>query len=196
MNAFYRLSSTTMNPCTMVKHVYAQARRTWLCTECGNPREPRSIDLAIQEQDPDNTPLNMVSGCSVGIARKDFLLSLGEQIVRHHLHLGQVSGPDQRPIDNWLTFVGRHRIIVRGSKNATVRRCGECGTNVYFAMGKRYLYPQPPPGISIFDAGFGGLVVTQDVLDQTKLTTWRKLDCTKLPLLVVPKDGLGDLKQT
>lgn len=178
----------------MVKPVYEQARRTWLCIGCGNPRENRSIDLAIQEDEPDNTPLNMVSGCTVGIGPKDFLFSFCEEVVRQHLHLGQVFGPDERPLANWMTFVGCYRIIVRGSKNVAIRQCSDCGKAVYFGMDQRYLYPQPSPGISVFDAGSGGLVVTEEFVRGVNLNAWRKLECTKLPVLEVPKDGVHELR--
>lgn len=191
---YYQLISTTTNPCTMARPFREEARRTWLCAECGNPREQGMVNLAIQEDEPDNTPLNMVSGCTVGIARKDFLFSFGEELVRRHLYLGQVFS-DERPLVGWVTFVGRHRIIVRGSTNASVRHCSGCGRNVYFAMGQLYLYPPPPVDVSIFDAGNGGLVVTEELVHQLNLNAWRKLDCTKLLVQNIPKDGLLDLKE-
>ncbi len=195
MSAFFKLSSTTMNPCTMVKPVYEQARKTWLCTGCGYPKsDTKEVDATIQEGKPDNTPLNMISGCGVGIAQKDFLFSIGEDFVRQHLYLGRVFASDKRPLESWVTFVGRHRIIVRGAKNAGVRRCAECGRNVYFAMGQLYLYPEPPPGIAIFDAGNGGLVVSEALIERVNLNAWRKLDCTELPVLAIPIDGLHKLK--
>jgi len=196
MSAFFKLSSTTMNPCTMVKSVYEQARKTWLCTACGFPRpDTKEVDATIQEEKLDNTPLNMISGCGVGIAHKDFLFSFGEDFVRQHLYLGQVFTPDKHPLQSWVTFVGRHRIIVRGSKNAGVRRCADCGRNVYFAMGELYLCPEPPLGIAIFDAGNGGLVVSEALMELVNLNAWRKLDCRKLPVLTLPKDGLHELKE-
>jgi hypothetical protein len=195
MSVFFKLSSTTMNPCTMVKPAYEQARTTWLCTGCAFPKpDTKVVDATIQEEKPDNTPLNMISGCGVGIVRKDFLFSFGEDFVRQHLYLGQVFAPDNRPLEGWVTFVGRHRVIVRGSKNAGVRRCAACGRNVYFAMGQLYLYPEPPPDIAIFDAGNGGLVVSEALIERVNLNAWRKLDCTKLPVLGLPKDGLHELK--
>jgi hypothetical protein len=195
MNTFYKLSSTTMNPCTMVKSGYEQARKTWLCTGCAFPRpDTKVVDAAIQEKEPDNVALNFIGGCGLGIVRKDFLLALGEDTVREHLHLGSVGGPDGRLLEDWVTFVGRHRIIVRGSKNAGVRLCSECGRTVYFAIGQLYLYPKPPYGVSIFDAGNGGLVVTGELVGRVKLNSWRKLDCTRLPVLEAPRDGLVELK--
>jgi ferredoxin len=190
---YYELSSTTTNPCTMVKSFREEAFKSWLCTGCGRPLEECPMDIRIQEDKPANTPLNMVSGCTVGIAKKDFLFSFGERVARHNFHLGQVFS-DERLLDDWVTFIGHNTIIVRGSENATVRRCAECGRNVYFAVGSLYLYPQPPKNVAVFDSGNGGLVMTEALVHRIKLNEWRKLDCTRLPVLDVPKDGLIELK--
>lgn len=194
MSVFFKISSTTMNPCTMVKSAYLQARQTWLCNGCAFPKpNTEVVDVTIQEEEPDNTPLNMISGCGVGIAWKEFLFAFGEELVRQHLYLGQVFGPSGSPMENWTTFVGRHKIIVRGSKNVTVRRCSECGRNIYFGMGQSYLYPQPLLDVSIFDVGNGVLVVSEELVSRINLNRWRKLDCTRLSVLNVPLDGLNAL---
>lgn len=53
------------------------------------------------------------------------------------LWLGNVFDFEGRCIDDWKTFRGRHRLIVRGSKNVSYRQCVECGRYVFFAMGNR-----------------------------------------------------------
>jgi hypothetical protein len=190
---YFELSSTTTNPCTMDKLFRDEAGRTWLCTGCGNPRGEGITDIVIQEEKPENTPLNMVSGCTVGIAQKDFLFSFGEKLVRQYLYLGRVLGPDRRTLENWVTFVGRNRIIVRGTRNASVRRCSECGRSAYFALGEFYLYPAPPEDVPILDAGSGGLVVSDKIVRIHDLDGWRQLGCRKLCVQDTPKDGLGTL---
>jgi hypothetical protein len=180
----------------MVKSAYQQARQTWLCNGCAFPKpDTEVVDATIQEEKPDNTPLNMISGCGVGIARKDFLFAFGEELARQHLYLGQVFDPSGSPMEDWITFVGHHKIIIRGSKNVTVRCCSECGRNVYFGMGQFHLYPQPSYGVSIFDAGNGILVISKDLVRRINLNKWRKLDYMELPVLETPKDGLAELKE-
>jgi hypothetical protein len=179
----------------MEKSMAASARVEWLCTGCAFPKpDATRVNVTIQEVQPDNTPLNFVSGSGLGIARKEFLLSFGEAIIRQNLWLGDVFDPDGRLLENWSTFVGRRKIIVRGSKNAGVRRCSACGRVVYFAMGAPYLFPRPAEGVAILDAGNGGLVVTESLVESLDLNKWRKLDCVKLPVLNRPKDGLGNLE--
>lgn len=195
MSEYYLLSTTTMNPCTLQRSAYEEARKTWLCTGCGFPKpDVRAVDVAIQERTPDDTPLNVVFGCGTGIAKKSFLYAVGESIVNEHLYTGRVFGPSGELLTDWISFNGKYKIILRGSENVGVRRCDECGRNVYFATGKRYLYPTPTGGVRIFHAGNGRLIMTEDLVMRLNLNAWRKLECTKLPVLSCPLDGLVDLK--
>src|SRR5687768_16974472 len=103
--SYYEIASSTRNPCTMDPPVYRHAWTTWLCKGCARPLpNARSLDLTIQEEKPDSTPLNGVSGCGVGIALKDFLFDFGAANVRRHLFLGRLFGPDHRLLKGWVTF--------------------------------------------------------------------------------------------
>ncbi|MBI4661415.1 MAG: hypothetical protein HY735_21540 [Verrucomicrobia bacterium] len=178
----------------MAKEIYEAVRRTWLCRGCVSPKPGTpEVDATIQELEPDNTPINIVNGCGLGIARKEFLFALGEDVIRRYLFLGRVFRQDGAELENWVTFHGKHEIIVRGSKHVSFRKCPECGKRLYFAMGKRYLYPEPPKGIEMFDSGCGGLVVTERLVVRITLNKWRKLACIKLPVFSAPKDGLAEL---
>ncbi len=120
----------------MVKAAYEEARKTWFCTGCAFPKpNVKKVDAAIQESELDDTPLNFISGCGVGIGRRDFLFSFGEKTIQNDLCIGQVRGPDGSLLEDWVTFLGRQRVVVRGSTNVSYRRCSECGRQVYFAMG-------------------------------------------------------------
>lgn len=153
----------------------------------------QGVNLTVQERTPENTPLNTVAGTGVGVARKDFLAELGDTAVRKYLFVGRVIGPDGEVFKDWVTFRGKHLIIVRGSKEAGYRICDVCGQPAYFAMGKKYLYPVPPAGVSIFDKFNGGLVVSPEIMERVTLNRWRKLKCVKLPVVSVPKDSLPAL---
>ena len=189
---FYAFSSTTNDGCTLAKQFREEVGKTWLCTGCGNPRWQKAIDLIIQEDEPDNTPLNLAAGCIVGIARKDFLFCFGKNDVERHLYLGRLFREDGVLLEDWVTFHGRQRIVIRGSKDVSYRQCGDCGRHVYFAMGQQYLCPQPPKGINIFDVGSGELVLTKELAERVILNKWRKLACSKLPIFATPMDGLRE----
>lgn len=193
---YYLLSSSSRSALHLTREAYNKARNTWLCTGCASPKpDVRKVDLVIEDMEsaPENLPLNFHFGSGVGVARKDFLFSLGKEEVERELCLGQVFGPEGQLLDDWVTFMGKHRIIVRGTKHAGARICEECGRQIYFALGRRYLYPRPPEGISIFDQGSSGLVVTEVLVGRVKLNQWRGLSCLKLPVLTAPRDGLGEL---
>ncbi|MBI4557402.1 MAG: hypothetical protein HY706_07460 [Candidatus Hydrogenedentes bacterium] len=190
---YYWLSSSSRSALHLTREAYDQARHTWLCAGCVLPKpDVMKVDAMIGYM-PENIPLNFVSGTGVGVARKDFLFSLGEDKVGRDLCFGRVFGPEGQLLDDWITFIGKHRIIVRGTKHVSARICEECGRQIYFAMGRRYLYPRPPEGISIFDEGSSGLVVREALVGRVKLNQWRGLACLKLPVLSAPRDGLGDL---
>lgn len=88
-----------------------QARATWSCPGCATPKPgTKEVDITIQETRPDNTPLNAINRCGIGIAQKEFLFKLGEEIVREHLYLGRVFTEEGSLLEQWVTFHGKHRI--------------------------------------------------------------------------------------
>lgn len=191
---FYHLQSSTMAPCSIDKDAYAQARKTWLCEGCCTPKpEQREIDCRIQETRPTDEPLNFVNGCGVPLVCKRFLSELGDDVAMRDLYLGCLYGPDGQPIEDWLTFRGRRRIIVRGSRNVSYRKCSECGRSVYFAMGKRYLYPEPPHDVSIFESDLFGLVLPESVFGRVRFHKWENVTIDRLEVLDFPQDSLDDI---
>ncbi len=106
----------------------------------------------------------MVYGFGVPLARLAFLLRLGEERVRRNLYLGEVFGPDGSCWEDWVTFRGKRRLIVRGStEHAGNRVCPECGRNCYFGMPPNYLYPEPRSDVEIFESSGFGLVIPDSV---------------------------------
>jgi hypothetical protein len=191
---YVALQSLTMEPCSLTKENYAQARDSWLCTGCCVPKpEIRNVDVYLDEV-PTDKPLNFVQGCGLSIIYAPFLDRFPVDIVQRDLHLGHVYGPDRQQLEDWLTFRGRRRVIVRGSEHAGVRKCEQCNRDVYFAMGKKYLHLQPPKHIRIFErGGGGGIVVRDDMYSQLDIGKWPKLRIDKLPVLDEPTDGFGIL---
>ena len=192
-NFFYHIYSATMDGCDLTKEADADARRSWLCTGCNSPKPGvGAIDVRISAL-PGKEPLNAVVGWGVPMASKAFLDAIESDLVQRELYLGRVYGPDGTERTEWATFRGKHRLIVRGIKHAGVRRCNECGRDVYFAMDKKYLYPSPPPGVSLFESHMCGLVLTEDVFFRTGIEKWSGLWVDKLSVADVPSDSLGDL---
>lgn len=189
--SYFGLQSAASDCWDLVKEAYEDARKSWLCTGCCNPKpEVRRVDAIIYEVS-DSTPINFINGTTVGVARKDFLSCLGDKEVAEHLSLGRVFLEDGELLNDWVTFIGNHKIIVRGTKEAATRNCSICGSQPYFALPPYYLYPAPPPDIAIFDKGTGGLVVTELLKNRIAIRGWPKLKITQLSVLDAPRDGLG-----
>lgn len=188
------LETLTMDPCGLTKQAYAEARASWLCTGCCVPKpDVRNLDAILQEP-PADKPLNFIGGCGLSVVYKPFLDRLPAHLIERDLYLGRVYNIDGSLIDDWVTYRGKRRLIIRGTKEAGYRTCTDCGRHVYFAMGKKYLYPKPPDDVTIFErAGGGGFIIPQDLFTQLDLGKWRKLSIDKLPVLDVPTDGLGEL---
>lgn len=121
------------------------------------------------------------------------MLSLSKDAVQRDLYLGNVFGPNGNVLDDWVTFRGRHRVIVRGSKNVSYRKCNVCGRHVYFAMGSRYLFPQPTSDASIQESDLFGLVVTPQVMARVTVSRWPNLGVEELKVAENPKDALPEL---
>jgi len=195
-DAFYHLYSTSDSPLDPDKAEFRRARRTWLCPGCSVPRpEVRHVEMRIHGGMPQGEALNFVNGCGVSVARRDFLDSFGEDLVEHDLFLGRMFTIDGVELADLATFRGRCRLIIRGRHTASYRYCRDCGRLVYFSEHReRYLWPAPPLGFSLFDTGWGGLLVTEDLfrtLDQQK---WKNLGVEELPVVGSPRDGLGTLE--
>jgi len=191
MNTYYiHYTSKTMDPCSPEKSMYKEAKANWLCTGCCSPKPGvQKVDVCIQDEQPDG-PLNIVSGCGVALGRRSFLTRFGEERVAQHLRLGEVRGPDDQLVPDWVTFIGRHLLFVRGSKDAQHRVCSDCGQNLYFGMGKRYLYPQPPKGVDLFQSHLWGLIVPGYIGEMLGIDESDGVWIEKLPVLDKPLDGL------
>lgn len=128
------------------------------------------------------------------MVRRELLQAFPSEIVGRDLFLGKVIGDGHTELEEWLTFQGRHRLIVRGRLDPGARICEECGRQLYSAGGRPYLFPAPPPGADVFESDLRGLIVTESLFQQIDLTPWKKLRKEKLPVLEAPLDGLGVLQ--
>ncbi len=186
------LSSSSMNPCTLIRDWVWGQRPDWMCVECGEVRSgTEGVDLFVQESRPEKTPLNMVSGCGVGVIQTAFLAVLIEAAgdSGQALKIGRVLGPGNTPLNEWRSVHGDPRVIVRGEERAGSRRCNTCGRCHYYAEGKRYLCP-PPPSVDVLYAGLGTLIVSERIRNRIAIGSWPMLEFERLPVLDEPVDGL------
>lgn len=193
---FYHIQSATMNPCSLTSAAYDWAQENWLCGGCANAKPDALITkVRIHAEDClEDSPLTFIHGTGVPIVSRSFLAALGGEVVKRDLILGELLDPDGNPLDDWVTFSGRVKLVVRGSKNVSYRTCENCGRHVYFAMGKRYLFPKPPNNVTIFESDLFGLILPLPLYQQLHVRKWRGLIVDELPVLSEPLDTLGELQ--
>jgi hypothetical protein len=179
----------------MDKGQYWQARDTWLCNGCGAPKPgTEKIDIILQNTELGPVPLNMISGTGLGIGRRPFFEELGWRGVSRDLWLGAVHRDDGKLCEDWVSYHGRHPIIVRGKELASYRVCRECSRVVYFAKDDSYLCPPPPSSVDVFDAGNSLLVVSDRLFDLSSIKPlWHGLKVSELPVLETPLDGFDEI---
>lgn len=188
---YYKIFAKISGACGMEADELSKARQTWFCQGCGGIRRndaPIDVRLAYGPELKES-PLSHV--IYLGLIWKPFLEIFDSAAVQRELLLGRAFGPDGSVLENWLTFHGRHEVIIRGSREAGYRICDLCGRTVYFAMGKRFLYPAPPADVELLSAGAGCLVLPESAFARLDLAKWRKKVYIE-PVAVpdTPLDGL------
>ena len=115
---FYHLQSNTSTPCHLTSEADAISLETWLCPGCLSPKPGiTSVKVRIQAK-PRKKPLNFVFDAGVPIASKKLLTALEPLFFERDLYLGEVCGPKGQFLEDWTTFRGRQRLIIRGTEYA------------------------------------------------------------------------------
>lgn len=189
---YIHITPASMHPYSLSKEDYAEAKRTWLCSGCNRPiPDTGPVNVQIQEKKLKGS-LSFIQGVGLGMALKSFLGSFGEERVSRDLRVGTVKGP-LGEVSDWATFTGRRRIIVRATENVSHRKCTQCGRDVYFGMGKKYIFPEPEPDAELFDTGWGGILVPSALGSQLRLEEYSDIFTESLGVSNEPVDGLVNL---
>ncbi|WP_147450683.1 hypothetical protein [Rhodophyticola porphyridii] len=170
----------------------------WMCRTCRLPRpDVTSIDFQIDSRSPELPYMDADIYMEVAFARRDFLERMGQDVIREYLYLGELRNCDGDLLEDWVTFRGKNRILLRGRKRVhkgkTVtgyRCCDTCGAIMYHGEAPHYLCPAPPAGVRILEGGAGTLVVTRDLFEKLSPKKSRDLDFYQLPVLEEPLDDL------
>ena len=192
---FYYLSTKGMDPCCLTNEDYYEATQTWLCKGCKLPKRGiGAVDVTLEGPHPPNTPINLVSATGVGVVKREFLDELGEETVQRDLLIGKVFNESNEEMSSYASFRGRHLLIVRGTKNASYRKCVDCGRRLYFANPKWYLYPEPPSDTDAFQSHNIQLVLSERAFERLTPKKWeRSLYIVRLEVLDAPLDGFPEL---
>jgi hypothetical protein len=151
------------------------AYKHWLCRGCNGPTPiARSIDVCLETPATLEKPMTGLSGGFPGIALKELISQISPEAVERDLFLGQVFLSDGTLLSDWVTYHGRHRLIIRGTKHISQRVCPDCGRLVYFAMGKRHLFPDPPLDATLYESDLSGIILNEVDFNALDLSKWRR----------------------
>jgi hypothetical protein len=191
---YHHFYSSGINPCSANDGFFEQAKQTWLCPGCYSPKPGVGIvNIKVDDDKPDDRMMTMVFGIFVPIVEWRFLNYLPQDLIKREFWIGQVLGPNDKPMENWITARCRSQIIIRGVSHAGMRRCTECGRTVYFGGGNRYLSPAPPAGHDIHESHLCGFVLPDRLMQAVNIPKLRGVIHEKLKVRVPAPDGFGEL---
>lgn len=156
----------------------------WMCSTCTGLRPGwGAVDVRICTSPTRHKPLTFAT--DLGLVWRPFLAPLDASIVARDLMLGRVFDEKGNELEDWATFHGRYRVIVRGTewgidldtrqpKTTPWRVCAECRQKHYYAAGKKYLFPAPPGDGRIFESHYCGLILAPNDFEVLVTHEWRK----------------------
>lgn len=181
-----------MNPVCLAPHFYEEARKTWLCKGCSLPvPDTKNVNVVVEEQ-PENIPLNIISGAGLGIIRVDLIAMIGLSVFEEFMYLGKIFYEDGTLIENYMTFCGKHKAFIRGEESSSFRKCEICGQSLYFPIGSQYLTRPLPENTPIAESQLNQIILDEELYLRIKQRKWKKLNIEKLPVCN-PKDGRPEL---
>lgn len=193
IDTYIHFQAATMEPCTTSRDVMEAA--SWVCSGCRMPRDnAKDISVIIDRESLRAQFLTFVSALAVGLINEDFLASFDLHARSSDLLLDPVFDLNGQRVEGWKAFRGKERVIVRGSKNVTCRVCHDCGRNVYFAMGHRYLSPAPSSGRRIMGSDLFGLIVPLEDYQHFSRKEWPGVTIDSLKVRETASDGLGAIR--
>jgi len=167
-------------------------RDRWMCTKYWHfLGEPSAIDLYL-DHEPHNTPLNTVP-LVAGYARIDFLQTIGIDLFREHFYIGRVVNDKGVTCDDFVSFRGKHWLLIRGNERSTYRRCEACGGHLYFPIGDHYLLADRLTDAPLYGCNLGGFIADEEVYKRITNRKWELVEFVELPVLDKPQDGHDDL---
>jgi hypothetical protein len=169
-----------------------RARDTWLCTKCGNIQLGyKEVDIRLDNQSKLGKPLNSVEPGWLGVVWKEFFATIDPNVAARDFWFGSVLDAKGNILDGWASYHGRHRLIVRGTKDVSHRVCERCGQLNYFSAGDQYLCPEPPRDARMYASHVCGIILPTELFERLDTKKWhRKLWIVPLTVELHPKDGL------
>ena len=162
------------------------------CSECMyvHPDERNSgLDLVVRKR-PKKVALNYIYPPSACFVNVEFL-SLFSDEINELFNLGKVYLGDGTLLEDYVSFTGKKRTLVRGSEKSFYRICSECNRIRYHADYPWYILESSIPETSITEGWpKQGFVINQELRGRIDKSKWKGIYISKLPVLEEPKDGI------
>ncbi|WP_107497165.1 hypothetical protein [Thalassobius sp. I31.1] len=206
ISEYIHIHPTSQTTCETGWNEAEMQAKQWYCNECGRLKTALgALDFKISSKKMPSTPLASAAWDQMQFVRTDFLALFDELAVRRDLMLGTLLGPDDKPIEGWVTWRGRHQLQLRGTKGRDFNGpgakyngysyCKTCGLLRYTALGKPFLNPAPNSDVTFLESNLSGLIIPYEVFETIDMPGLRNVGIEQVPVLSPPPDGFGDLPQ-
>ena len=189
MQHLFSLESTTSDYCLLHPGAVAEGRENWFCPSCGKPNHEAQVPAIRLSARPKDISLNFLSHAAIGVMRCDFFNLLKEEGVTGDLTITPVQTSNATEIENFVAFLPKACLVIRGESHSSYRVCDLCGRHVYHPLGKRYVVKPNCSDLTIFGNQFGSLVVPLRIASRVRSKEWKHLHIAQLPVLDTPIDG-------
>ena len=151
----------------------------------------KGVDVYVRKR-PDIAAVNAVLPPGINIARRDFFELFADEVAKY-LKLGRVLLADGTVVDDFVTFVGKKQLAIRGSEGSSTWQslCQCCGHYRYAPRYPWYVlrgsfFLQP----IYATARKCGLVVTEELRKRIEKGRWKGIYICPLPIVDEPRDGI------
>ena len=168
-------------------------RRPGGCHECATLPKDGSPPDVLKVKDI-TSPVGVVShtGWGYGVVAVELLQFLGDDAAQN-LKLGRLVDPTGEIIEEYRTFVGVERVVLRGDQTSLHRICKSCGALAYTYLPRASPYvtaPQVASCRSIYAIEFMQLMVNETIRDRIGKRWSDLITFYEVPVLATPRDGL------
>ena len=177
--------------CEMNGDTFDEATASWLCKDCFMPLAGVSIpEIRIIKDTLGNAPLSALSDSNLAVLRNDLFTAI-EPYCGREFEVVKLLDESGSLIEDFQIVRPRNEAFVRGTSNVSFRRCEGCGRGLYYASGKRYLCPTPPPNWSIIGSDLAGLLFKKELFERIAFPFPKKHTAIEvLQVKETPLDGL------
>lgn len=146
----------------------------------------------VQVKDSEVNGVVLTTSWGFGVVSIELLELLGKDEI-DCLKLGKLAVPSGNIINEYNTFVGVERVILRGNRESEHQICIACGSLIYTYLPRESPYltlSQVTSGRSIYEIESMQLLVNESIRERIGDRWSDKISFYEVPILAAPLDGL------